>query len=309
MAKRKASKRSARKENTVTRKKKAVKKKVSKTAQTKSALKLRDTKSAFALIDGDLHVYGANENNVCLTNSRGHATPDNKSPLELRFDASEGFIPVWGPNATLYYRFNESSMRVFQNPTAAKHAISELFGEALNLWGDSAPVKFKEQEDNWDFELVMQPEKNCSANGCTLARAFFPDSGRHSLALYPSLFEQSRKEQVETLIHELGHVFGLRHFFAEISESQWPSVLVGTDSKFTIMNYGAESTLTEADKADLALFYQKVWSGELLHVNNTEIVQFRPFHEFLPGASTPYIVKQMGMAAAQSRCNACGSLV
>ena len=41
----------------------------------------------------------------------------------------------------------------------------------------------------------------------TLARAFFPDSGQHDLMMYPSLFEQPRHEQVETLANDQVFIF------------------------------------------------------------------------------------------------------
>jgi hypothetical protein len=196
-------------------------------------------------------------------------------------------------------------MRYFQNPDAAKQAIRVLFGEAVDRWGDSSPVRFSERSDNWDFELTMQPYDNCSAAGCTLARAFFPDSGRHDIAMYPKLFAQPREEQIETLIHEIGHVFGLRHFFANLSETAWPSVPFGSQSPFTIMNYGSQSVLTDADRSDLKLFYTQVWSGALTEVNRTPIVEFRPFHEFLSSVPATQPGKQF---AAFRRCSTCGAM-
>ena len=153
-------------------------------------------------------------------------------------------------------------------------------GTALLAWGDAAPVKFAEREDAWDFEIVMRPDQ-CNANGgCVLASAFFPDSGRHELAIHPKMFTQTKQEQAETLMHEIGHIFGLRHFFAEVSESAWPSVKFGEHRPFSIMNYGVQSVLTPQDKTDLKKLYQKVWSGELTHINGTRIVQFKPYHTF-----------------------------
>lgn len=267
------------------------------------ALALRDPDKVSSEADLSLHIYGEH-NNVCLTNSRGYPTPGNRSRLELLFDATKGFIPVWGPDVMLHWRFNEDSMRHFQKPDAAKHAIRALFGEAVNLWGDAAPIKFTEQADNWDFELVMQPNDRCTLSGCTLARAFFPDSGRHDIAIYPRLFTQTRAEQIETLIHELGHVFGLRHFFANVSETDWPSVKFGSQNPFTIMNYGSKSQLTDADRADLRLFYSKVWSGELGNINGTPIVEFRPFHE---SVSTGITLQPARRLAASCQCPSCGT--
>lgn len=208
---------------------------------------------------------------ICDTEPRGHATPRGRSPLELVLDASEGFIPLWASGVTLRWRFRERSMDYFANPTAAKDEIRKLFGEALLAWGTAAPVKFKEDDDLWDFEFVMRGADQCNASGCVLASAFFPDSGRHELTLYPKMFTQPRKEQVETLVHETGHVFGLRHFFAQLSETAWPSVVFGEHNKFSIMNYGEWSELTVADKNDLTLLYQSAWSGTLTHINGTPI--------------------------------------
>jgi len=235
-------------------------------------------KSAKAARDGTsrVHVYG--KGFVCETESRGHRTPRGRSPLEIVVDASEGFIPLWAKDATLRWRFQERSLDAFDNPTAAKTEIRKLMGDAVLAWGDAAPVKFAERDDAWDFEVVVRSANNCSASGCVLASAFFPDAGRHKLYLYPEMFEQSRREQVETLIHEIGHAFGLRHFFAQLSESEWPSQVFGTHQPFSIMNYGSQSVLTAEDKADLRRLYRSVWNGELTHINGTPIRMVQPFH-------------------------------
>lgn len=236
----------------------------------------RPQQSPFAVAEKKLHVFG--DKQVCGTESRGYPTPGNRSPLEIVVDASEGFIPLWARNMHLRWRFNEASMGFFQNPTAAKQGITDLMAEAILQWGDAAPIEFKYNEDVWDFELVMRSADNCNAFGCTLASAFFPDSGRHQLTIYPRMFTQDHDEQVETFIHEIGHVFGLRHFFANVSETAWPSEIFGTHEPFTIMNYGAQSVLTDADRDDLSALYQQVWSGELTKINGTPIVQVKPFH-------------------------------
>jgi hypothetical protein len=227
---------------------------------------------------------------VCDTDPRGHALPRGRSPLEIVVDASEGFIPLWAKNTTLRWRFRERSMSYFANPTAAKKELRKLLGEAILAWGTAAPVKFTEDVDVYDFELVMRKAADCDAAGCTLASAFFPDSGRHKLELYPTLFEQPRDEQVETLVHEMGHVFGLRHFFANISEKEWPVELFGSHNKFSIMNYGDLSELTDEDKSDLRTLYQLAWSGKLTNINGTPIRFVKPFHTLSPSADRGFNV-------------------
>lgn len=243
----------------------------------------------------DVHVFG--KGIVCNTEERGHATPRGRSPLEIVVDASEGFIPLWAQETVLRWRFREQSLKAFKNPAAAKIEIRKLFGAALLAWGDAAPVKFAERSDAWDFEIVMRKTDDCDANGCVLASAFFPDAGRHTLTLYPKLFVQNRQEQVETLVHEIGHVFGLRHFFANVSETDWPSQIFGTHRPFSIMNYDSQSVLTVDDTADLRRLYQLAWSGKLLKINGTPIRLVRPYHEAGSSPASLIAVSELQPAA------------
>lgn len=122
----------------------------------------------------------------------------------------------------------------------------------------------------------MRNANDCDASGCVLASAFFPDSGQHRLSIYPKMFAQERKEQVDTLVHEIGHIFGLRHFFAQVSETAWASHDFGVHSRFSIMNYGGDSALAPADRADLRLLYEQVWSGKLSEINGAPVALVRP---------------------------------
>jgi hypothetical protein len=214
----------------------------------------------------------------CDTEKRGFTRPRGRSPTRIVVDASEGFIPLWARGTTLRWRIRESSLESFEDPDAAQDAIEELLGESILKWGDAAPVRFSKRDDAWDFEIVMRKGDDCDINGCTLASAFFPDAGRHKLLLYPKLFEQSRREQVDTIVHEIGHVFGLRHFFALVEEKEWPARTFGKHHKFSIMNYGKDSKLTSADKSDLKKLYQLAWAGSLTHINKTPIRFVKPFH-------------------------------
>lgn len=218
---------------------------------------------------------------VCDTDSVGQASPPvSRSPVELAVDATDGFIPLWAPNVVLRWRFQERSMEVFRDPEAAKTYIRDIFGRGIQLWQDAVPVRFKEAApgDVWDFEIVMMADRKCVGPGrCTLASAFFPDGGRHELKLYPNLFEENETEQVETMAHELGHIFGLRHFFANITETRWHSELFGEHEPFTIMNYGEDSFMTDQDRSDLKELYRLAWSGELKDINGTRLHLVIPF--------------------------------
>ena len=233
---------------------------------------LRPEEELASITESQVHVLGKGV--ICRTDYRAK----KRDPRDIVVDATDGFIPLWEENRVLQYRFNMASLSVFQQPEAVASRIQELVEEAIIAWGDAAPIRFVKNDDNSDFEIVVERLPDCTPQGCTLAQAFFPDAGRHQLFVFPTMFEQSRKEQVDTLTHEIGHVFGLRHFFAPESETRWPSVIFGQNNPFSIMNYGRLSELTKVDRSDLNLLYESVWSRRLRKINGTPVKLFRPYH-------------------------------
>lgn len=211
---------------------------------------------------------------VCNTERRGSAAG---SHARIVLDATAGYIPLWERGTILRWRFQERAFRRFAKPEAAKTLVADLFAAAVLEWKDAAPVRFKHDDDLWDFELTVAPRKDCDVSGCVLASAFFPDGGRHELTVYPSMFEQNAQEQLETLIHEVGHIFGLRHFFALEKERAWPSVVFGKHDKFSIMNYGGASMLVPSDLDDLKRLYELAWSKKLTQINGTPIKLVQPY--------------------------------
>ncbi|KAG0097703.1 hypothetical protein BGZ93_002141 [Podila epicladia] len=220
---------------------------------------------------------------LCVTGGRAH----NFSPLEHRI-GTHGLIPLWEKDVTLRYRFNQHTLR---QSGKSKEDILTLFNKGVKLWGDAVPVKFIEDEDAWDFEFVVRNSNECSEDGCVLASAFFPGGGQQQFVIYPIMFSQSKTEQKEAVAHELGHVFGLRHWFAKdvnkASGWSWRSEVFGSEDPVTIMNCNEMSTLTEADKEDLKELYRQARSGVLKHINRTPIVLFKPFSAHAPHLCQP----------------------
>jgi hypothetical protein len=211
---------------------------------------------------------------ICATDYRAR----KRDRSEIVLDATDGFIPLWAENHVLRWKFNEASLIPFRSPQAIKSRVRELLAAGIAAWGAAAPIRFTENSDNSDFEIVVEEHESCNPQGCTLAKAFFPDSGRHQVVIFPTMFNQIRKEQVDTMAHEVGHVFGLRHFFAPELETPWPAEIFGQHKPFSIMNYGSNSEMTDADRNDLALLYESVWDGTLTKVNGTPIKMVTPYH-------------------------------
>jgi hypothetical protein len=221
-----------------------------------------------------LSIHSLGKDLICTTES----IATSPSPVELVVNATDGFIPLWTRGSVLHWRFNFESLDQYVRPDELKDAFRILFAQAILLWGDSSPIRFKEVNESPDFEVFIDKFDRCTPFGCTLASAFFPGPGREKLFVYPKMFAQPEPEQIDTLVHEIGHIFGLRHFFAGDREKKFPSELFGDQNPFTIMNYGTLSELTEQDKSDLALLYSSVWSGSLVEINRTPIKLFQPYH-------------------------------
>ncbi|KAK3823888.1 MAG: peptidase M10A and M12B matrixin and adamalysin [Linnemannia elongata] len=231
------------------------------------------------------------KNCLCMTGER--APTHELSPLELVI-GTLGIIPLWVKGTVLRYRFNQTSAVALKELGRTKEEILRLFNKAVGKWGVAAPVKFLEDNVAWDFEFDVRKDTFCFDGGCVLASAFFPDTGRHQFVIYPSMFDHNEPEQVETLVHELGHIFGLRHWFAKMEDGDgWHSEVFGRNSPISIMNYDDEttltdeSTLTDADKTDLIRLYNMAWSGRLTRIKKTPIELFESFSSRIARTSAP----------------------
>lgn len=183
---------------------------------------------------------------------------------ELMLDVHRNKIPLWAPGTVLNWRFDERSLDRHEEPQAVRRKVRRLFRDAVAAWEGAAPVAFAETRKDWDFEIAVLRRRDCDDEGCTLASAFFPEPVRQRMLIYPSMFDYDREEQLATIAHELGHIFGLRHYFADTDEDELksPSLVFGKHSPFTIMNYGRASRLTDADRNDLKRLYEAAWSQD-----------------------------------------------
>jgi len=213
------------------------------------------------------HRFGENKEIICQTDTPERGT--EKIVVGLG-----GVVPLWAAGTVLHWRFNERSMARFRDPENAKNYFRRLLSDAQRMWG-WVPVRFQESSQLVDFEYGLTRGDDCSNGGCVLASAFFPAATNQDLLIYPVLFNNSYDYQVNVMAHEIGHIFGLRHFFANISETWEESEIFGEHNPFSIMNYGNKSVLTDADRGDLYRLYEAAWSGRLSHVGKLKIALIR----------------------------------
>ncbi len=91
--------------------------------------KRRDPTDTIAAEEQYAHVYGKRV--ICETDTRGFPTPGNMSPAEIVVDAGDGFVPLWAKDTVLRWRFQEQSLSIFEDPTAAKASLTNLLGESI----------------------------------------------------------------------------------------------------------------------------------------------------------------------------------
>jgi hypothetical protein len=64
------------------------------------------------------------------------------------------------------------------------------------------------------------------------------------------------------------------------------------------MNYGTNSTLTDADKSDLRRLYELAWSGQLTQINGTPIRFMKPFHTSGAAAVSFFVTEPAAVTTA-----------
>ena len=157
-------------------------------------------------------------------------------------------------------------------------AVQELFEQAQQKWEFTDYVTIEQVDSIFkaDFIVHAAPTNGNMSSGFVLASAFFPNADQNDFYVYPEMFTVG--DPLNTMLHEIGHIYGLRHYFFR-EEEGFPGLTFGTENEKTIMNYGKNSILTDTDKTELKALYEYVMDNT--KVNPGPVVMFKSRHEYM----------------------------
>jgi Met-zincin len=170
----------------------------------------------------------------------------------------------WAVAANIDYRYTASS---FQQAADEWNALS--FGIAISATTDQAKANFLVK-----YYKPTPPER-------WLAKAFFPNEVKDVLVYDRTLVEPDwRKVLKNTFLHEIGHIIGLRHEFANDPNPkdnnkpfESPAQRFGSVNPHSVMSYDDVNYINDMDKKDVKDFYKL---GNRSLINGVPITDYAP---------------------------------
>jgi len=144
----------------------------------------------------------------------------------------EKLLPRWTPGSIVYFVFLSNT---FPNEVDAR-TVETAFMRAVDDWNSKAVgVQLQRVFDCERAAFVVAYEAS-KAKPRAYASAFFPDSDDRTLRVFSdALSVDSTVRLLVILLHEIGHVLGLRHENASTTEPEKPSVELTSFNEHSIM--------------------------------------------------------------------------
>ncbi|KAI2610469.1 hypothetical protein GGR54DRAFT_377596 [Hypoxylon sp. NC1633] len=193
----------------------------------------------------------------------------------------------------LIYRWTTKSVITFNVNCGSFHSLNDAtyaaakLDEAANEWNKGIhDVCFKKVANDEPSVFQLTYGDGYGYERSRLADAFFPGDPQKQqlLYVYPPSFDKERDNYgwiANIFCHELGHILGLRHEFAQSSpkEQKHPSKQLGENNSMSVMNYfdhPSKMRIQESDYRAVNQFYRSE------KVDDYTIVPLAP-RNFTPG--------------------------
>lgn len=191
---------------------------------------------------------------------------------ELYLGENAGTIELWKKQSVINWSVRVDSFPTFMQ---ARQAAVMTY-RAAQIWNDILEGRVAFKFVTRDIDACFQLRYGGVGDG-VLARAFFPSSWRNSLnfvVVFDTQFDRRFVDQfVPTMLHELGHVLGLRHEHSqsELVGRQGPytedldfgleSILFGPNNPKSVMSYNGVPTIQDSDAKYVRKAYDELGDG------------------------------------------------
>lgn len=204
--------------------------------------KVKDVKT-----DSQVELFVADSKYICTTQASMPLHPAKLDPASI-WVGLFGNVPRWKKGVTVNYA---AYARGYPTDAQAVFAAYRLW-DAVKIWNShNVGVQFKWVGNLNDAAFVLAYGGD---GGSTLARAFFPNSDNlNTIFVYKKAFEPAFiNYMVNIFLHELGHVLGLRHEFAD---QEGGAVQWGPRNPASVMSYRFPPQIQPSDIRDAKSFY------------------------------------------------------
>lgn len=162
-------------------------------------------------------------------------------------------IPRWKSPTTLKWFVDAGTFPSADEATAA----AEAFDQAAKEWNDVAfGITISQTTDKKAANFNLVYEVNPTDAQRVYARAFFPHQIDEDVVVFKYGMDPANRFKLKNVfLHELGHVFGLRHEFAIDREGEGARQFMDSN-KDSVMAYNKVPMIQETDKEGLREFYK-----------------------------------------------------
>ncbi len=193
-------------------------------------------------------------------------TQEHDGVAEIYLGIERGALHLWESGCVINWTARRDG---WPSRRSARKAVRATM-DACNAWNKvmDGRVTFQYVSNLSDAAIELRFDKDGREG--LLASAFFPNEYRRDLnflRVYSSSFDRRYRRRYRlynTMLHEIGHILGLRHEFAHETEKGMESILFGTRNKKSVMAYYPSQEIQDTDIDFIRKAYDELKDGEIV---------------------------------------------